>query len=682
MTISLTHNSFRTLEAAFLASAIVLGISVSWGQKAMLGTRSLHRDFNAQAKSVLTGSPPVSSGTSHLLSVEAVDSTINVTTTSDLVAVDFTTSAATSGATVSLRSAIQFANYHTSKIYGISVPAGTYTLALVGMYEDSSLTGDLDINRSMTIAGSGASTTIVDGGALDRVFNINPKRGPTPNVTFSQLTIRNGSTPPDQDGGGIEIDSAAIVTLDTVNVSSNVADNNGGGIDISTKGATLVVNGGTINSNSTTNNDGAGACFNAGTVTLNNVQVINNTSGLDGGGLANVGANLTVNNGSYSNNQAPFEYGGGIYTDSGTLTVSGAIIDGNSAGAGGGVSILSNTTITNTRISNNTVPTFFGGGILKRNGTLTMTNSVVENNSAGSDGGGIYIWVFSANTSMKNDTLRNNTAVGNGGGINDALGGITWEGGSLLNNTAATNGGGGIYFDAGVAAVNDTLKNINIAGADSIRVVNNGKFLVLINTPLPVELTSFYATSVANSVTLAWETMTEVDNAGFNVLRKETNAASFTQIATFLTDSRLRGAGTSNAPRKYSFTDNSVVSGQAYSYKIQSVSTSGETKDGNTITAYVGIPKDYALYQNFPNPFNPSTTVQFDLKQPSTVTLEVFNMLGQNVLRENRGLMSAGRYDETFNLNQNASGVYFYRISALGNDGERFVSLKKMMLVK
>lgn len=105
--------------------------------------------------------------------------------------------------------------------------------------------------------------------------------------------------------------------------------------------------------------------------------------------------------------------------------------------------------------------------------------------------------------------------------------------------------------------------------------------------------------------------------------------------------------------------------------------------------AYTGIrdpggtlPTAFALYQNYPNPFNPSTTVRFDLKQPSTVTLEIYNTLGQRVKYWNYGMMNAGRYNENINMGQYASGVYFYRIAALGRDGEEFTSVKKLMLVK
>ncbi len=207
---------------------------------------------------------------------------------------------------------------------------------------------------------------------------------------------------------------------------------------------------------------------------------------------------------------------------------------------------------------------------------------------------------------------------------------------------------------------------------------------------LPVQATDFAAKSDVGSVTLSWKTQSEVNNAGFNVLRMETGDGSqetglggWGVIASYKTGKDLVGLGTSSAGQSYQFVDSKVKSGATYNYKIQSVATDGTTKDVSTLTGImVDVPKSYALYQNYPNPFNPSTTIRFDLKQSSTVTLEVYNVLGQRVIEQNYGSMNAGRYNEVMNMERFASGVYFYRINAAGNDGQKFVSVKKLMLVK
>lgn len=204
---------------------------------------------------------------------------------------------------------------------------------------------------------------------------------------------------------------------------------------------------------------------------------------------------------------------------------------------------------------------------------------------------------------------------------------------------------------------------------------------------LPVQATGFAATASMNSVTISWRTQSEVDNAGFTIMRMKqgtvgTGRGRWQVIASYTTDDSLRGLGTSSRGKSYNFTDYEVTSGESYTYKIKEVSTNGTTKELSTLSVTVDVPNAYALYQNYPNPFNPSTTIRFDLKETSKVTLAIYSVLGQEVEHWNYRAMNAGRYNKEVNMAAFASGVYFYRIAAKGNNGERFVAIKKLMLVK
>ena len=89
------------------------------------------------------------------------------------------------------------------------------------------------------------------------------------------------------------------------------------------------------------------------------------------------------------------------------------------------------------------------------------------------------------------------------------------------------------------------------------------------------------------------------------------------------------------------------------------------------------IPDAFALEQNFPNPFNPSTTIRYALPKRSHVTLSVFNALGQQVATILNGSQDAGYHDVRFDASGIASGVYFYRIQADNNVRTRsFVLLR------
>lgn len=89
------------------------------------------------------------------------------------------------------------------------------------------------------------------------------------------------------------------------------------------------------------------------------------------------------------------------------------------------------------------------------------------------------------------------------------------------------------------------------------------------------------------------------------------------------------------------------------------------------------IPSRYELYQNFPNPFNPTTTIRFALPKESNVTLKVYNFLGEEVATLINKVMPAGYHTVTFNASNLISGLYFYKIEA-----ENYSSIKKMLLIK
>jgi len=89
------------------------------------------------------------------------------------------------------------------------------------------------------------------------------------------------------------------------------------------------------------------------------------------------------------------------------------------------------------------------------------------------------------------------------------------------------------------------------------------------------------------------------------------------------------------------------------------------------------IPKEYKLYQNFPNPFNPQTNINFDIIKNGNVSIVVYDLLGREVETIVNQEMSPGRYKVDFNATNYASGMYIYKIVT----GD-FVDVKKMLIVK
>jgi hypothetical protein len=104
----------------------------------------------------------------------------------------------------------------------------------------------------------------------------------------------------------------------------------------------------------------------------------------------------------------------------------------------------------------------------------------------------------------------------------------------------------------------------------------------------------------------------------------------------------------------------------------------------------VETPQQFKLYQNYPNPFNPTTTIQFDLVDPSVVTLKIYNILGQEIATLlDHATLDDGTQEIDFNAANFASGVYIYRLITEtvanpddGIDAQKFTSVKKMLLIK
>jgi hypothetical protein len=94
------------------------------------------------------------------------------------------------------------------------------------------------------------------------------------------------------------------------------------------------------------------------------------------------------------------------------------------------------------------------------------------------------------------------------------------------------------------------------------------------------------------------------------------------------------------------------------------------------IFSYTG-PKEFKLEQNFPNPFNPTTRIQYQVSGIAEVTLKVYDILGSEVVTLVNEEQQPGYYEVQFNASNFASGMYVYRLTA-GN----FISTKKMMVLK
>jgi len=191
---------------------------------------------------------------------------------------------------------------------------------------------------------------------------------------------------------------------------------------------------------------------------------------------------------------------------------------------------------------------------------------------------------------------------------------------------------------------------------------------------LPVELTTFTVNISDSKVTLNWQTSTEVNNYGFEIERSEKLQVKSGkwEVIGF-----VHGNGNSNSPKEYCFTDHEATFG-SYAYRLKQLDNEGTFKYSETVEVTVGqVPNDYSLNQNFPNPFNPSTTITYVIPKTSFVRISVYDILGKELKVVVNAEKNPGHYAIIFNAKELAGGIYYYSIKA----GE-FSQSKKMILLK
>ena len=202
---------------------------------------------------------------------------------------------------------------------------------------------------------------------------------------------------------------------------------------------------------------------------------------------------------------------------------------------------------------------------------------------------------------------------------------------------------------------------------------------------LPVELTSFELLETRNDgITLQWVTESEINNLGFNLDRK-TPITDWSQIASYVTHPALQGQGSVSHQTIYTFIDNTVQENESYDYRLSDVDYDGNVEYHSLQLMGVSssnVPEQFVLYPNYPNPFNPVTTIRYDLSKESFVGITIYDMLGNVVHNLVNANESPGYKSVQWNATNNqgdpvSAGVYLYKIQA----GD-FVDTKKMILVK
>ncbi len=200
---------------------------------------------------------------------------------------------------------------------------------------------------------------------------------------------------------------------------------------------------------------------------------------------------------------------------------------------------------------------------------------------------------------------------------------------------------------------------------------------------IPVELTSFTAKAINNSVQLNWTTATELNNFGFEIHRTTDRTFTNWEVLGF-----VNGKGTTSEPQSYSFRDENLTSGKYY-YRLKQIDFDGTYEYTQIIETEILNPNEFVLSQNYPNPFgrtinsdNSVTRINFATPVDASVKITVYNLTGEKVRDITNKFYNAGNHEVTIDGNGLNSGIYFYKVEFTTSDGKYYSDVKKLTLIK
>ncbi len=182
---------------------------------------------------------------------------------------------------------------------------------------------------------------------------------------------------------------------------------------------------------------------------------------------------------------------------------------------------------------------------------------------------------------------------------------------------------------------------------------------------VPVTLSSFTASGHKDYIEIVWTSQTEIDALCYRLWRSDNEEGPYQEIA------RLEAYGNSETPRSYHYRDMNVIPGDRYFYRLTDEDYLGNVTIHGPVLANAssGIPGEYRLLPNYPNPFNASTAISYQVPAPVTATLTIYDVLGRKVRCLVEGHREAGHHTALWNGRDDhgkelKSGVYFCVLEA------------------
>jgi len=304
--------------------------------------------------------------------------------------------------------------------------------------------------------------------------------------------------------------------------------------------------------------------------------------------------------------------------------------------------------------------------------------SVAFSDASGEGAAGQAITWSISNNGSESVTLADGTEIGAG---ND----ITAESETDSAGEARVTISADAEKDAGTTSVS-VEASTSANNSDGVSRDLSVGFSATWDVAVPAELASFAAElTFENEVILHWGVASQSNNLGWQVYRSA-NEFQFHQIGQL-----IPGDGTTDQYRTYTFADVALPKASTVYYYLRQIDLDGSTARSDvievslssTLVSWQVLPLANELRQNFPNPFNPETTISFDLDDHAIVSLLIYDVTGQ-LVREliSRENYPAGRYERLWDGTDNSgatvgSGLYLYRIQS-----DTFTAMRKMVLLK
>ena len=591
--------------------------------------------------------------------------------------------------------------------FGVNVASGQTTITVNTLEGNSTVNGNCSLHEAIFSAETNTAADACPAGSGDDVIQFSVTGTIVQTVALpsisSSVTIQ---------GPGISdltVDASAVTNVvlgffGGTSIVSGITFSGGEGFNASS-GAVVNFRKCVISGMASSSTGSAMSIYNS-TVRFDRCTVTGNTSGTSGT-LYGFGADLTITNSTFTNNSA--NVGGAVgtvgnsTTGPGVMVVNNSTFTGNEAlGEGGAFWIAGDemtASITSSTITGNTADSDAdgsgnGGGVSSTSGAATtISNSIIAGNSD--------LGIFSEpNLSEGPFTSSGYNLIGDctgacgdfasagdqegtsGSPIDPLLAALADNGGptstmALSTGSPAIDAGSCTGSDSDQRNFGDLSGGIRIVDVSGVTNADDGCDIgayEVDGVTLPVELVSFDAIVDNGSVVLAWQTLSETNNAGFAV---EMNDASSVGIDTWSQIAWIDGNATSSEVQDYSYRHSGLSPG-VFLFRLKQIDFDGSFNYSNQVEITVAIVESHLISPAYPNPFSDQATFSLTTATDQEVQIAAFDLLGRKVDTLHSGPLTPG-FVHTFALDGTnlTSGLYFIQVTGHSFSDVLRVTLRK-----